>query len=72
MIQSGMRRAVPDAIACTECGARLTVVRIKAQPMTSDRAPCPNCGSFLLPRDGDDLLSYRKTPSPTGQVAKKG
>lgn len=66
-----MRRAVPAAVACTECGAKLTVVRVKAEPMTSDRAPCPNCGSFLLPRDGDDLLSYRRAPSTAGQVPKK-
>ena len=66
-----MTRAIPDAVACTECGARLTVVRVKAEPMTSDRAPCPNCGSFLLPRDGDDLLSYLRAPTSAGQAAKK-
>ena len=72
MHQAAMRRTLADEIACTECGTRLTVVRIKAEPMTSDRAPCPNCSSFLLPRDGDDLLEYKRAAPRPETAAKKG
>jgi hypothetical protein len=56
-----------NKIDCPECGASLVVIRIKTEPSTSDRAPCPSCASFLLPRDGDDLLQYKRAaaqPSP--------